>query len=78
MGEGGDLAEEQHLALAQLEHEAGLQSPGQQQVADQGPVLAGHTRLVLALGGGTVIIISYVTQFGQILPITIMLRLDFA
>ena len=45
-----DLAEEQHLALPQLEHEAGLQTPGQQQVADQGPVLAGHTSLVLALG----------------------------
>ena len=55
MGEGGDLAEEQHLALAQLEHEAGLQSPGQQQVADQGPVLAGHTRLVLALRGTVII-----------------------
>ena len=50
MWEGGDLAEEQHLALPQLEHEAGLQTPGQQQVADQGPVLAGHTSLVLALG----------------------------
>ena len=28
VGQGDDLAEEQHLALSQLEHEAGLQTSG--------------------------------------------------
>ena len=39
MGQGDDLAEEQDLALSQLKHEAGLQTPGQQEVTYQGPAL---------------------------------------
>ena len=39
VGQGDDLAEEQDLALSQLEHEAGLQTSGQQEVTDQGPGL---------------------------------------
>lgn len=46
--QGDDLAEEQHLTLSHLKHEARLQSPGQQEVTYQGPVLDRH-RLLLTL-----------------------------
>ena len=39
MGQGDDLAEEEDLALSQLEHEARLQTSGQQEITDQGPAL---------------------------------------
>ena len=39
VGQGDDLTEEEHLPLPQLEHEAGLQPPGQQEVTDQRPTL---------------------------------------
>ena len=36
---GDDLAEEQDLALSQLEHETGLQTSTEEDVADERPVL---------------------------------------
>ena len=48
VGQGDDLAEEQHLALPHLEHKARLQPPGQQEVTYQGPALDRH-RLLLTL-----------------------------
>ena len=48
VGQGDDLTEEEHLPLPQLEHEAGLQSPGQKEVADQRPTLH-RDRLLLTL-----------------------------
>ena len=48
VGQGDDLAEEQHLALPHLEHEARLQPPGQQEVTYQGPALD-RRRLLLTL-----------------------------
>ena len=39
VGHGDDLAEQEDLSLSQLEHQAGLQTSAEEDVADQGPVL---------------------------------------
>ena len=39
VGHGDDLAEKEDLPLSQLEHQAGLQTSAEEDVADQGPVL---------------------------------------
>ena len=39
VGHGDDLAEQEDLPLSQLEHQAGLQTSAEEDVADQGPVL---------------------------------------